>query len=135
MSKQLYRSRNNKVIGGVCAGIGEYFEIDPTIVRIIWLTSIFAGIGVIAYIIAWIIIPEQPVELNTSSYSYDAQKTKTQNFDSEKSKRILGIALIVIGCIFLFKEFFRWFDFDLLIPVGIIAIGIFILLNARREDK
>lgn len=59
--KRLYKSRTNRVICGVCGGIGEYFNIDPTIVRLILILLICgAGFGVLAYIIAAIIIPEQP---------------------------------------------------------------------------
>ena len=57
--KRLYRSEKDKIIGGVCGGIAEYFDIDPVIVRLIWLLFIFCGIGIIAYIIAWIIIPKR----------------------------------------------------------------------------
>jgi phage shock protein C len=58
MDRNLYLSTTNKKIGGVCGGIGEYFGIDPTWVRLIWFLSIFLeGIGLLAYFIAWIIIP------------------------------------------------------------------------------
>lgn len=61
MAKKLYRSVEDKKIAGVCSGLGDYFDIDPTIIRLIWLAMIFAvGTGVLAYIIAWIIIPEKP---------------------------------------------------------------------------
>ncbi len=63
MAKKLYRSVEDKKIAGVCSGLGEYFDIDPTIIRLIWLAMIFAvGSGVLAYIIAWIIVPEMPAE-------------------------------------------------------------------------
>jgi len=59
--KKLYRSRIDRKLGGVCGGLGEYFEIDPTIVRLLWILSIFwGGAGLIAYIIALIIIPNNP---------------------------------------------------------------------------
>ena len=61
MEKKLYRTRNDKKICGVCGGIAEYFNIDPTLVRIGWtLLAIFAGSGVLAYIICAIIMPEKP---------------------------------------------------------------------------
>jgi phage shock protein C len=56
--KRLYRSRKNKVIAGVCGGIGEYFKIDPVIVRI--LAVLILGFGWVAYLILAIIIPEEP---------------------------------------------------------------------------
>jgi phage shock protein C len=59
--KRLYRSRYEKKIGGVCAGLADFFQIDVTVVRLIWvLLAVFAGTGILAYIIAWIIIPEEP---------------------------------------------------------------------------
>jgi phage shock protein C len=58
--KKLYRSKNNKIIAGVCGGIGEYFNIDPTIIRLLWLLISITGGGLVAYIIAWIIIPKEP---------------------------------------------------------------------------
>lgn len=59
---KLYRSKNNKMIAGVCGGIGEYFKVDPTLVRLLWLliSLMSAGGGVVAYIIAWIIVPQEP---------------------------------------------------------------------------
>ena len=56
--KRLYRSNKNRVIAGVCGGIGEYFNIDPVILRIIWAVLIFGmGFGILAYLLAWLIIP------------------------------------------------------------------------------
>lgn len=61
MNRKLYRSDVNKVIGGICGGIGEYFDIDPTIVRLGWiLFCALGGSGFLAYIIAGIIIPCRP---------------------------------------------------------------------------
>lgn len=61
MGKKLYKSNSNKMIDGVCAGVGEYFDIDPTLVRLAWvLFGMFVGSGIIAYIIAAIIIPRKP---------------------------------------------------------------------------
>lgn len=61
MSKKLYRSKTQRMIGGVCGGIAEYFNVDPTIIRLIWaFLIIFWGTGLLAYLIAWLIIPEEP---------------------------------------------------------------------------
>ena len=62
MEKKLYKSNQNKMLDGVCGGIAEYFGIDPTVVRLIWaLCSLMGGCGILAYIIAAIIIPRNPV--------------------------------------------------------------------------
>ncbi len=59
-NKKLYKSRTNKKIAGVCGGIAEYLNIDPTIVRLVWvLATLFVGCGILAYIIALIIMPDQ----------------------------------------------------------------------------
>ncbi len=58
--KRLYRSKKDRVIAGVCGGIGEYFNTDPTLIRLLWVIFVLAGgSGILAYIIAWIIIPEK----------------------------------------------------------------------------
>ncbi len=58
--KKLYRSKKDRKIAGVCGGVAEYLNVDSTIVRLIWALSILLwGAGLIAYIIAWIVIPEK----------------------------------------------------------------------------
>ena len=61
MEKKLYRSRTDKKLSGVCGGLAEYLNMDPTIVRLIWaLISVCAGAGVVAYIVCALVIPEKP---------------------------------------------------------------------------
>lgn len=60
-AKKLYRSSTDKKIAGVCGGLAEYFDMDPTLMRILWVVFVLAGgSGILAYIIAWIIMPERP---------------------------------------------------------------------------
>ena len=60
MQKKLVRSKKNRMIGGVCGGIAEYLGVDPTIVRLIWaFAAVFWGTGIILYLLAWVIIPEE----------------------------------------------------------------------------
>ena len=61
MNKKLYRSNTNKVLCGVCGGIGEYFDIDPTIIRLIWAIVACSGTGLLVYFIAAVIIPTEPI--------------------------------------------------------------------------
>lgn len=59
--KKLYRSKSNRMVAGVCAGVAEYLNIDVTVVRVIWaITSVCAAIGILAYIICAVVIPEKP---------------------------------------------------------------------------
>lgn len=59
-TKKLYRSRSNRMIAGVCSGLAEYFNIDPTIVRVLFVVFGLTGSGVLAYIVALLIMPEAP---------------------------------------------------------------------------
>lgn len=62
-NKKLYRSKTNKKLAGVCAGLAEYFNVDPTIIRLAWvLATLFVGCGILAYIIALIVMPEEPAQ-------------------------------------------------------------------------
>ena len=63
MNKKLYRNTNDKMIAGVCSGVAEYINIDPTIVRLIWALIGITGAGILAYLIAAIIIPEKPSDV------------------------------------------------------------------------
>ena len=60
--KRLYRSRYNRKIAGVCGGLGDYFNVDPTIMRLIFIMVILfsVGLGIIAYILMWVVMPEEP---------------------------------------------------------------------------
>jgi phage shock protein PspC (stress-responsive transcriptional regulator) len=61
MQKRLYRSRDEKIIGGVCGGLGEYLNVDPTIIRIaLVLITLFGGAGIIAYLVLWVVVPLAP---------------------------------------------------------------------------
>lgn len=124
MEKKLYRSRKNSMIGGVCGGLGEYLNVDPTIMRLVAVLLIFAdGIGLIAYIIAWIIIPRNP--------ELEAEIVAPQK--SELNWLLPGLALIVIGLIFLLNNLVSWFRFSYLWPLVLIVLGIFILVRSQRK--
>lgn len=61
MGRRLYLSDTDKKLGGVCGGIGEYLGVDPTLIRLIWVVfALMGGSGLLAYIIAWAIIPQKP---------------------------------------------------------------------------
>ncbi|MGM0446600.1 MAG: PspC domain-containing protein [Bacillota bacterium] len=129
MEKKLYRSRENRVIGGVCGGVGEYFEIDPVIVRIILLLLFFVGgIGFITYIIAWIIIPERPFE--KENIEVDETVIKEQK---EKRMKILGYILFGLGVYFILEI---WFNINIefgaeLWSIGLIILGIVIIFKNK----
>jgi phage shock protein C len=125
MEKKLYRSRKNSMIAGVCGGLGEYLNVDPTIMRLVAVLLVFAdGIGLLAYIIAWIIIPRNP--------ELEAEIVAPQK--SELSWLLPGLALIIIGLIFLLNNLVPWFRFSYLWPLVLIALGIVILVKSQRKQ-
>ena len=63
--KRLYKANTGNMLDGVCAGVAEYFDIDPTVIRVAWaIISCFAGIGILAYIACAVIMPRKPLELD-----------------------------------------------------------------------
>lgn len=58
-TKRLYRSENDRILGGVCGGLAEVYDLDPTLIRIVTLVLIFSGISPIVYLIAWLIMPTE----------------------------------------------------------------------------
>ncbi|HLV10659.1 MAG TPA: PspC domain-containing protein [Halanaerobiales bacterium] len=99
MSKKIYRSKTDKMIGGVCGGLAEYFDIDPTLVRLALLLLFFArGTGLLVYIIAWIIIPERSerIENNEDQGKQEWKsgeitlKRKTENTGENKVEKADG---------------------------------------------
>lgn len=64
MNKKLYKSNTNKMICGVCGGLGEFFGIDPTIIRLVWaILGFMGGTGIVAYLIAAVIIPNSVIDV------------------------------------------------------------------------
>lgn len=143
MSKKLYRSRDDKVIAGVCGGIADYFEIDTALVRIIWvIITLMGGAGIIAYIICAFVFPEGSRlndEIGDGEYivgakNYDGEYFKDENDDGEKNKVLAGSILIALGVLFLIRRYVYWFDFGKLWPVVLIIIGGYIVYKGKERS-
>lgn len=139
MSKQIYRSSHNAFIGGVCGGLGEYFDIDPVLVRVIWLFAVFSGIGVLVYFLCWLLIPKKPLGVMSSDQDqyedgyYNETYYEHRQERREKTKLILGAGLIIIGSFSLMKRFMPWFDFNLIWPIMLILGGFYLIY--REKDN
>ncbi len=83
MNKKLYRSRSNRMLSGVCGGLGDYFSIDVTIIRLVWVLISIMSVGfpgIIAYVIAVFIIPEEPIGYyNDDMNKYRQSENKDEN--------------------------------------------------------
>jgi len=139
--KKLYRSRENAMVAGICAGLADYFNIDAALVRLAAVILIFpGGLSIWAYIVAWIIIPQKPLISSSVQESATdgnvpitaAGETPTEPAESEdKSRFIVGIALVALGVLFLLHSFniFVWFSFFKLWPLVLIVVGLFVLFK------
>ena len=86
MAKKLYKSRKNKILFGVGGGIAEFFNIDPTIVRILFVVlTLFSGSGIIIYIVAALIMPQKE-KLADEDYNVDHLKSANMDSDEKKEK-------------------------------------------------
>ena len=75
--KRLTRSRKNKKLAGVCGGVAEYLDVDPTLVRVAWvMLALFVGWGLVGYLIAWIIMPDEPAARETALTSTAPQPAR-----------------------------------------------------------
>ncbi|KPL01553.1 MAG: hypothetical protein AMJ90_07645 [candidate division Zixibacteria bacterium SM23_73_2] len=127
MAKKLYRSKTNSMIAGVCGGLAEYFDIDPTIVRLVAVLLILAqGVGAIGYIIAWIIVPQRKEGEEAEAAEVKVEGTTPSQTDT---RLLPGLILIVVGIVFLLNNFVAWFSFGILWPLVLVVLGIYILIR------
>ncbi len=133
--KRLYKSRRDKIIDGVCGGIGEYLGIDPTIVRIAFILLFFmGGVGLLLYIAGMLIIPVNP------EHSKE-QATPEVKGSGRGVLFILGIFLIIIGFGLLLENLgwpfwhFLRVGFGYLFPLLLIAAGIFLVITYMQRKR
>lgn len=133
---RLYRSRTDKVIGGVGGGLADYMNIDPVVVRILFvLLAIFGGSGVLVYIILWIAIPEAPI-----GYQVFEEKKKdeviieeAENVKMEETSRktntslVAGIILIAFGLILLMSQLVPMWNFIQFWPLLLVVAGVLLI--------
>ncbi len=151
MERRLYRSRKNRVIAGVAGGLGEYFDIDPVFVRVIFVVATLAGAsGLLAYVILWIVVPKERLvfETNPSSTEGEAKMSEGNSgqgqFDNYAGRRHRhngsftgGLILVVIGGLFLADNYLPHFSFSDTWPLILVAIGVGLIANSVRhaEDR
>ena len=149
MERRLYRSRKNRVFAGVAGGLGEYFDIDPVFVRVIFVVATLAGAsGLLAYVILWIVVPKERLvyETNTTSAEGATNMPEGQSGEKEYQRNDYhrhkrngsftgGLILIVIGGLFLADNYLPHFSFSDTWPLILVAIGIGLILNSIRRAE
>ena len=158
MERKLYRSRSDRMIWGVCGGLAQYFDIDPTIIRIIFVLLAFAnGLSVLAYIILAIVVPlegskagapKETIKENVEEIkktaselgseirsTFAGEDTSEEMGKTRQRRNMLGIILIVLGVLILMGSLnlFWWFRWGYLWPLILVAAGVIIIFSARRK--
>ena len=149
MRKRLYRSRNDRMLFGVAGGFAEYLDVDPAFVRIVWALLIFAaGTGFLLYIVAAILIPEEPLggamaadpaapagspgltssEPNTTTWSTAGGHRREGN-----GALILGGFLVLLGVWFFARDLLPAFDDRFVVPAFLVVLGAFLVLGSMRR--
>lgn len=148
----LQRSKKNRMLAGVAGGLAEYFGVDVALVRLLWVLTFFVGgTGVLVYIIASIVIPEEknnsgpvleaPGTEQEAGSETDAHETREDlekkaakaRAARETRRRNAGLLLIGLGIVFLVEEVFPWDLFQLSWPLLLIVVGILIMARGRKE--
>ncbi|WP_129409417.1 PspC domain-containing protein [Marinitoga lauensis] len=133
MEKELYRSRKDRFLGGVCGGLAKYFEISSTLVRLVCLGLLLVdGIGFLLYIIAWVIIPAEPVISDDDVY--ESEKKFNKHEYSERNNLFIGLTFLILGVIFILNNFFpHIISFNVIFGALFLIFGVYLII--RGEDK
>lgn len=124
----------------MCGGLAEYLDIDPALVRLIVLLLAFAnGIGFVFYFVAWLVIPQEPVERRDSALSEETGEGGVQysvdSHEKRNSRIWVGIILIVTGVIFLMSNYMPWLSWSNLWPLILVAVGIYLIVGNKEEAE
>jgi phage shock protein C len=134
-TKRLYRSRTDKIIAGVCGGMAEYFDVDPVIMRVLFvLLAFFGGSGFILYLASIFIIPKKPLEVEGETTPLTQQQKSTGG-----ARTMFGIVMIIFGALILLGNlgvlsfFHFWHLSAFVFPILLILIGMAIIYYKQAE--
>lgn len=138
-AKRLYRSEDNRVLAGVCAGLADYFQVDPVLVRLIFVALGFInGLGLLIYFIMWLVVPDQAhhdldgeemVRANASEIGARLREVGGQMRGAPQGKLLGGVILIVLGVIFMLRNIFPHIGGEIVWPLVLIIVGGFLLFR------
>ena len=136
--KKLYRSQTDRMIWGVCGGLGKYFNADPTLFRALFvLLMLFNGVGIFLYVFLAIIIPVEPlkgaVKEEKSETGIAAEAAREKNSEGMGKRNMLGLFIVLLGLVLLLGQFFpyylRWLTWELIGAVMIIGAGVYLIFK------
>ncbi len=144
---RLFRSEENRVIAGICGGLGDFFQVDATVIRLIFIViTVFGGGGILLYLILWLIIPSQgsssEITRQNIEKGVDEIKNKAREFTKEmkinhgnlSSKQLLGAVILSIGVLLLLDNFGIVNIFRLWKYVPALAIIYFGIMILRKRE-
>jgi len=153
MDRRLYRHRTNRIIAGVCGGLGEYLSIDPTFVRIFFVLLGFTnGIGVLVYLLMWIIVPPEDArnvslresartgadEIAEQAHNLGEDLRRAVRSPTSQTWMYIGAGLIIIGFFALLDNlpwhWLHWLNWSLFWPVLLILAGIALVVRYFRKE-
>lgn len=130
-NKKLQRNTRNKVLGGVCSGLADYFGIDTALVRVLFaVIFICGGTGLLIYCIMWIAMPANP---NAQAQQFVNQPNEEPK--NSKGSLIAGLTLIVLGVLFLLGNVIPQFNWRTYWPVILIALGLLLIVPLSNKTK
>ena len=136
-NKRLERDSENKVLGGVCSGLADFFNLDVALVRIFFVIALlFASFGFWLYVVLWIVLPCRSQQVNETTRQQETEPTANSQQLSPSSKKtsiFAGVAVIFIGLIFLVNNFLPISWIWKLWPLILVAIGVVMILNATKK--
>ncbi|MFH2069517.1 MAG: PspC domain-containing protein [Candidatus Omnitrophota bacterium] len=143
MEKRLYRSPTERRIAGICGGLAEYFNVDPVLVRVIFVVLfLLSGIGLLAYIILWLVLPVRKKEEGTVEVITPGgrEEVVSEPSKTEESVRVMkkhnlfgGIILLGLGVIFLAENFLPVCRLNRFWPLLLIIVGLAILWKSGKK--
>lgn len=138
-AKRLYRSEDNRVLAGVCAGLADYFQVDPVLVRLIFVALGFInGLGLLIYFIMWLVVPdeahhhlagEEMVRANVGEIGARLREVGGQMRGAPQGKLLGGVILIALGVIFMLRNIFPHIGGEIVWPLVLIIVGGFLLFR------
>jgi phage shock protein C len=141
MSIRLTRSRDHRIIGGICGGLGDYFRIDPIIFRFTFIALLLAGgSSIVIYLILWLVVPKEPkaVSMNHAAGSpqgYDSSQPGGTVGEADKSVNlVMGLLLIAVGVFMLLHNLVPYFRLEKLWPAILVILGLGLLFQKGRKS-
>ena len=145
MRDRLSRSRDDRMLFGVAGGMAEWMDLDPAIVRLVWVLLILAGgVGLLLYIAAAIVIPEAPVGTGQAPLS-EATATTAASAEDRQARRearrgrgnpgiVFGLILVIAGTWFLLDRYLPQLDMSWFMPGALIVVGLVLVVGAMSRS-